>query len=164
MLGWIHSSPDKCMASPCTREKNPLPHHCPFPSAQAPQGPAVGGCNSWGSPLPSTAAAQAASPPANQRRHPSERWSAPGDARQEETCGIPPWARARCIPVALGPSAGASKFFVTLYTTICELLAFLLHYAERLTTSCLPPVIHHLIAQPLKSLNISCLNCGNVAM
>ena len=26
MLGWMHPSPDKCMARPCTREKNLLSH------------------------------------------------------------------------------------------------------------------------------------------
>ena len=28
---------------------------------------------------------------------PSEKWSPPGDARQEETCSIPPWAHAPCF-------------------------------------------------------------------
>ena len=36
-------------------------------------------------------------PALGQQRHPSETWSAPGNARQEETCCIPPWACALCI-------------------------------------------------------------------
>ena len=63
----------------------------------APQGPSVVGCESWGSSLPPTASAHAASPRATQRCIPSERWSAPDYVRQEETSCIPPWARAPCI-------------------------------------------------------------------
>ena len=69
----------------------PLPH-------EAPQGPTVGGGDSRGSPLPPTAAApKCCSPRVIQRRQPSERRSAPGDARQEETYRIPLCARAPCI-------------------------------------------------------------------
>ena len=45
MLSWIHSSPDKCMASPWTREKN-LPLH-PGPSPYAPAGSAGSDSPSW---------------------------------------------------------------------------------------------------------------------
>ena len=49
-------------------------------------------CRRLRRPLP-----KSCSPRATHRRHPSERWSAPGNARLEETCRIPAWPRAPCI-------------------------------------------------------------------
>ena len=113
-----------------TRERNLLSHPgLPASAQDAPQGATVGCGDSRGSPLPPAAAApKCCSPRANQWRHPSERWSAPGDARQAETYRIPPCARAPCIR---WPSRWQSRLciiHVFIITLLLPIITIITHY------------------------------------
>ena len=104
-LSWIHSSPDKCIASPCTSERNSILSHPSLPPPHAaPAGSPLAGFDcrrrrqlsitaaACRRRLPGRSVPKCCSLRVTHWRHPLERGSdvrlsvsAPGDARQEET-------------------------------------------------------------------------------